>query len=119
MRVRQHQALVGVALLAVTGFALSGCSSGTSQASIEQTCQNVSAVLADGPDPDADPVGYALAQVMPLKQIHTSDSSLQQAIDNLASAYELFYQTKGSSSAQHAVDQAGSKLNAICPGATS
>ena len=50
---------------------------------VKTTCQQVSAVLSDGPDPGADPVGYAFAQVLPLRELHTSDSSLQTAIDDL------------------------------------
>jgi hypothetical protein len=76
-------------------------------------------VLSDGPDPDSDPVGYAEAQVIPLRQIHTSDSALQSAIDNLASAYAQFYETKGSAASAKAVTAASSQVNAICPGTAS
>ncbi len=37
----------------------------------KQTCKQVEAVLSDGPDPEADPVGYAQAQILPLREIHT------------------------------------------------
>ena len=63
-------------------------------------------MLTDGPDPDADPVGYALAQVGPLRQIKpTSDQPLQTAIDQLASAYQRFYAAGGvGASVKRAVD---------------
>jgi hypothetical protein len=79
----------------------------------------VSAVLSDGPDPGADPVGYAFAQVLPLRQLHTSDSSLQTAIDDLATAYQDFYSSKGDKAAAKAVSKASDEVNAICPGAAS
>ena len=40
-------------------------------------------MLSNGPDPDADPVGYAQAQILPLREIDTSDANLHQAIDAL------------------------------------
>jgi hypothetical protein len=77
----------------------------------------VSAVLSDGPDPGADPVGYAFAQILPLRQIKTSDQTLRNAIDNLASAYEQFYKANGvGQPASHAVSQSAARINALCPG---
>jgi hypothetical protein len=88
---------------------------------VQQTCQAVTAVLTDGPDPDADPVGYALAQVRPLRQIKpTSDQPLQTAIDQLASAYPQFYAAHGvGASVKRAVTRASDRLDALCPGAAS
>jgi len=74
-------------------------------------------VLSDGPDPGADPVGYAEAQVLPLRDIHTSDKALGTAIGDLASAYEQLFTTNGATAAKHAVSEASDKVNAICPGA--
>jgi hypothetical protein len=107
--------------LVVGAGLLSACGSDSSQASaaVKNTCQQVSAVLSDGPDPGADPVGYAEAQVLPLRQIHTTDPSLQRAIDSLASAYRQFSSTNGATAAKHAVTRASEKVNAICPGAAS
>jgi hypothetical protein len=79
----------------------------------------VSAVLSDGPDPGADPVGYAFAQILPLRQIQTSDSALHAAIDELATAYQEFYSSNGDKVAAKAVSKASDKVNAICPGAAS
>jgi hypothetical protein len=101
---------------------LAGCSSsGSSSAagSTSSSCQSVAAILTDGPDPGADPVGYAEAQVLPLRQLHTSDHSLGTAVSDLAEAYQVFYQTNGSSSAKAAVQKASARLDSICPGATS
>lgn len=106
-------AVICAGLLAACG------SSPTSTSALHSTCQQVSAVLSDGPDPDADPVGYAQAQVLPLSQIHTSDTSLRSAIAELASAYQRFVAANGAKAANDAVNKAADKVNAICPGSAS
>src|SRR5271170_3553540 len=58
---------------------------------VHVACSQVSAVLSDGPDPAADPVGYAEAQVLPLGQIRTPDPQLRAAITGLAGAYRAFF----------------------------
>jgi predicted Zn-dependent protease len=101
--------------------ALAACgssSASSSQAAHTQTCQQVTAVLSDGPDPAADPVGYAEAQVLPLRQIHTSQKSLQQKIDELASAYHAYSSKNGSRAAKTAVTLASRQIDAVCHGAT-
>jgi len=111
--------LIAAALMAAV---LCSCgSSGHSAASATQdTCQRVSAVLSDGPDPDADPVGYAEAQINPLRQINAPDQALHTAIGQLADAYQQVFASNGtSSSARQAVAAASKKVDAICPGATS
>jgi hypothetical protein len=91
-----------------------------SAAAVRATCTKVSAVLSDGPDPDADPVGYAEAQILPLGQIRTSDVRLRAAIGKLASAYRTFFDSNGSSStAKLAVATASKQINSFCPGAAS
>jgi len=98
---------------------LSACGSSgrsASQASVS-ACQHVTAVLSDGPDPGADPVGYAESQILPLRQIHTTDQPLQLAVDRLASAYETFFDDDGSFGAKEKLTQAASSVNALCPGA--
>lgn len=82
----------------------------------KQTCQQVEAALSDGPDPEADPVGHAQAQVLPLREIHTSNSSLHQAIGTLASAYQSFSTSNGSNSAKSAVESASKTIEHLCPG---
>jgi len=77
-------------------------------------------VLSDGPDPGADPVGYAEAQILPLRQISSADPALRAAISMLADAYQQFFASDGkSSNAKEAVTVASRKLDAICPGAAS
>jgi hypothetical protein len=102
---------------------VSACGSSTPHASAPataSTCQQVSAVLSDGPDPDADPVGYAEAQILPLRQITAPNQTLHAAITQLADAYQQFFASDGkSSNAKEAVSVAGNKLNSICPGAAS
>jgi hypothetical protein len=119
-----RRGLLGIATLAaLTGLLTScGASAGSGAASspaAKSACQKVGAALSDGPDPDADPIGYALAQVLPLRAIKVpSDQSLQRAIDNLASAYRTFYDENGAGGgARRAVGQAAKKINALCPGA--
>jgi hypothetical protein len=112
--------------LAAPGLAVLLCACGSSAHSaaqataIQSTCQQVSAVLSDGPDPDADPVGYAEAQIRPLRQISTSDRALRDDIGQLADAYQQFFDSNGTSSkAKEAVTVASNKVDSICPGATS
>jgi hypothetical protein len=101
----------------------SGCGSSSAPAAAsatENTCQQVSAVLSDGPDPGADPVGYAEAQILPLRQIRSANPALRAAIGQLADAYQQFFASDGKSgSAKQAVAAASSRLNSICPGAAS
>jgi hypothetical protein len=112
--------LIGTAVL-VTGCGSSAegasASSSPDKAQISATCTRVADVLSDGPDPTADPVGYALAQIMPLREIKTSVRALRQDIDAMASAYETVYKTNGEKGTEKAVEKAGKELDTICPGA--
>jgi hypothetical protein len=74
-------------------------------------------VLSDGPDPDADPVGYAEAQILPLRQLTIGDAKLHQAVLTLAGAYQAFSAgTKpGGATAALKVSKAEAAVNAICP----
>jgi hypothetical protein len=124
-------AVLGLTLIGLAA-ALAACASGApsssrptagrqvSAAAVRSACNQVSAVLSDGPDPDADPVGYAEAQILPLGQIRTADTPLRTAIGRLASAYEAFFASNGSSAAaKQAVASASKQVNAFCPGAAS
>jgi hypothetical protein len=110
---------LGVPLLAACSSGSSGGSSGQSQAPAA-VCQKVMGVLADGPDPDVDPVGYALSQIAPLGQIHTSDRDLAQRLSDLIAADQALVHSNGS---DHAATKSISKddagLNKVCPGAAS
>lgn len=113
---------IALATVATCAGLLGACGSGSSSSAVATgkaaSCQQVSAVLSDGPDPTADPVGYAEAQVLPLRDdVRTSDESLHTAVDNLASAYERFFAANGSTAASQAVDRAVKQVNTICPGA--
>jgi hypothetical protein len=111
-----------------TAAGAAGCSSSHSTASpaatssvsaLSQDCTNVSDVLADGPDPTADSVGYAEAQILPLKQLSYSDSAVHGAADRLDAAFSAFTAAQGSAQVQAAVQvtSAEDAINALCPGA--
>jgi hypothetical protein len=93
---------------------------GSASPTVSAACAQAGAALSDGPDPDADPVGYAEAQIKPLRAITTSDPALRTALSDLATAYARVFDTNGkNAAATRAIAAASSKLNAICPGATS
>jgi hypothetical protein len=109
-----------VLLACACGSSSSSSAAHASTAAVQSSCQQVSAVLSDGPDPDADPVGYAEAQILPLRGLSVSDQALRTAITQLADAYQEFFDSNGkSSSAKEAVTVASNKLDSICPGAAS
>jgi hypothetical protein len=118
---RWRVAAVPVAICAAMGLALSACSSSGHPAAASasaKTCQQVGAVLSDGPDPTEDPVGYAEAQILPLRQLHAADTRLRAAISELASAYAKFFASDGkSTAATSAVVAATTHMNKLCPGA--
>jgi hypothetical protein len=114
------------AAAAFLAVAIAGCGSPSSSRSpssavlgttVQQDCTAVTDVLADGPDPDADSVGYAQAQVLPLRQLKISDSALSRDVLALARAYQAFSAGRqaGSHAAAAAVTQAENSVNSICP----
>jgi hypothetical protein len=122
--IKPSTAVLGGLALSLAVLPACACSSSSSARAsvpaVQSTCDQVSAVLSDGPDPDADPVGYAEAQILPLRQLSVSDQELRTAITQLADAYEQFFASNGkSSNAKEAVAVASKKLNSICPGAAS
>ena len=77
------------AALALCAGSLAACGSSpaaghTSRPAAQTACLQLSEILSNGPDPDADPVGYAEAQTLPLHQIHTSFKTIGSAIDRNA-----------------------------------
>jgi hypothetical protein len=116
---------LGIALAALALPMLAACGTsaghpGAQGATTSAACTAVGAALSDGPDPDADPVGYAEAQITPLREIQTSDYALRVAIRDLAEAYARVFASNGTSSAaSKAVAAAAAKVNTICPGAAS
>jgi hypothetical protein len=111
---------LALALAACGGSAGTSASAAAASTSTRQSCQQIGAVLADGPDPDADPAGYAEAQILPLRQVRIADPPLKTAVGQLDSAYQQLFTSNGSSSAAvKAVAAASKKVSAICPGAAS
>jgi hypothetical protein len=121
--------LTALAALALA-LPVSACSSGpgtsaaatagtvTPEAASQQACQQVSDAEADGPDSDADPVGHAEAQILPLRQIRTPDAAIGTAIAGLADAYSGYLAANGASKAATAtLTTAINKINSLCPDA--
>jgi hypothetical protein len=107
---------LGLALL------LSACggSAPAPEVSAQKACQQVRAVLANGPDPEASPGGQAEAQLLPLRQIRTEDQRLRTAVSQLDAAYQHLFASQGTSSAATtAVAAATRKITSICRGAAS
>ena len=113
---------VAVAMAMAMALTLLLCACGSSKPALssaqvkKQTCKQVEAVLSDGPDSEADPVGHAQAQILPLRAIHTADVILHRAIDTLAAAYQSFSSTDGSGAAKSAVSTASKTVEHLCPG---
>jgi|SRR5580704_6527524 hypothetical protein len=125
----RHRAGPAVALSLLTPvlFALGGCGSSSSGAvtgasvppPTESVCTQIKGVLGNGPDPDADPVGYAEAQIGPLAAIHASTPTLQLAISSLDRAFKEEFNNQASPASKAAVRRAERELNTVCPGAAS
>jgi hypothetical protein len=112
--------LLAAVVLAAALLAACGSSGPTKAAGTSSACTAIGAALSDGPDPGADPVGYAEAQIKPLREIHVSDPALRTVVGDLASAYAGVFSSDGKSgAASKAVAAATKKLNAICPGVAS
>jgi len=83
-------------------------------------CQKILAVLSDGPDPDADPVGYALSQILPLGQIHTSDHTVSTTLRSLIKDDRALVKANGDDkTAKTGIKKADKSLNKACPGVAS
>jgi hypothetical protein len=123
---RLRRGRVGLTSLALAVPLLAACSSSSSAGISGQTqapaavCQKVLGVLSDGPDPDADPVGYALSQIAPLGQIHTSDNDLARRLSDLITADRALVSSNGSDhAATKSIAKDDADLNKVCPGAAS
>ena len=133
-RILQHHAsptqralirtLAGTAA-AFVALAVAACGSASSQASstallgtaVQQDCTLVADVLSDGPDAGADAVGYAQAQVLPLRQLTIGDPALHRAVLSLAAAYQTFSTSTGPTraAATLTVTKAENEVSKICP----
>jgi hypothetical protein len=107
-------------LVVGAGTLLGACGSGATANSeaniVKSACQKVGAALSDGPDPTADPVGYAEAQILPLEKIKVSDRKLQKAIDSLDSAYKDYFRASGAQGSSALVKRALNSVATFCPG---
>jgi hypothetical protein len=126
---------VVVALLAAP-LVLAACSSGpsTSSGSGSETsggggataalakapaavCQQLDGILSDGPDPGADPVGYALSQIRQLRALRSSDTALDATTLKLAEADQVFVNAAGNDkAAAAAIKKDDAAINTACPG---
>jgi hypothetical protein len=112
--------LAAIPALAACSGASHSATGAPRTAAVSASCSEVGTTLSDGPDPGADPVGYAEAQIHPLRAIRTSDPALGSAIRALAAAYANVFAHGGNDvSATRAISAASKKINAICPGAAS
>ncbi len=110
-------ALVSVGLAATMLVAACGSGSGRpSAAAVSASCTQVSAMLSDGPDPGSDPVGYAEAQIKPLRALPIPDAGLRGTVDRLADAYAaVFASNDASATAKSRLATAIAALNRTCP----
>jgi hypothetical protein len=119
--------------LVAAPLALAACSSGGSNPSSSGSgrsggvaaakapvalCNELDAVLSDGPDPGADPVGYALSQILPLQQqVHSSDTAVMATVNQLIAADQALYNSSGADkSASATIQKDYTAINKACPG---
>jgi hypothetical protein len=83
-------------------------------------CKKLHGIFSDGPDPDADPVGYALSQIKPLSAVHTSDHAASTVLTKLVAADRALYTSNGSDpAAKEEIKKADAQVNKSCPGVAS
>jgi hypothetical protein len=97
-------------------LALSACGS---PSALQSACNKVSAVLADGPNPHADPIGYAEAQMGPLLLVHAPTKALRSALEDLSAAYVQYFTTNGDAATKRLLSRATEQLSDVCPGVAS
>jgi ABC-type phosphate transport system substrate-binding protein len=116
--------LLTIPLLAAP-LGLAACSSGSSGSSASggaalapaALCEQLNGVFSDGPDPDADPVGYALSQILPLRGVHSSDHTVTTTLDALIAADQDLVQSNGSDkAAATTIKKSDHAINQACPG---
>jgi hypothetical protein len=117
-----------LALLAVPAV-LSACSTGSGSPSAATSggatpakasvalCQQLNGVFADGPDPGADPVGYALSQILPLQDVHSSNASVMATVSDLVRADQDLVKANGDDkAATAAIKKDDNAIDRACPG---
>jgi hypothetical protein len=118
----RHIALASVIVAAPLWAATSGASAGTLHVAKApaSVCAKLNAVFSDGPDPDADPVGYALSQIKPLGEVHTSDHAVHAALTKLIAADGALVKSNGADhAAKVAIKKDDHLVNESCPGVVS
>jgi hypothetical protein len=121
----RHVALASAIVAAPLWAATSGAGARTLHAAKAPAslCENLSGIFSNGPDPDADPVGYALSQIKPLGDVHTSDHAVHSDLTKLIAADRALV-ASGGSGHRATVDSKDIKkddhlVNAACPEAAS
>jgi hypothetical protein len=119
------RATAGTTAAVLLALAVAACGSSSSNSTdtavvgsaATQNCTSIADVLSDGPDPDADPVGYAQAQVLPLRQLSIANARLHRDVLALADAFEAFStgSDPGGTAAALKVADAENAVNTICP----
>ena len=104
-------------LAACGAGAAGGSSSGGAALAPAALCQQLNAVFADGPDPGADPVGYALSQILPLRAVHSSDRTVTSTLHRLIAAdQELVHSNGSDKAAGTTIKKSDDAINRACPG---
>jgi hypothetical protein len=109
--------VVAVPLWAACGSSGAGGGGAVQAKAPTALCNQVLAVLSDGPDPGADPVGYAMSQILPLGKIHTADHPVAATLHTLIAADRALVSSNGSDrSAKSTIKKDYTSLNSACPG---
>jgi len=118
----RHVALASVIVAAPLWAATSAASAATLHVAKApaSVCETLNGIFSNGPDPDADPVGYALSQIKPLGQVHTSDDAVHSDLTKLIAADRALVQANGSDhKAKVAIKKDDHLVNQACPGVIS
>ena len=118
-RVGLHSAALAVPLSVACGSDAWSRSSKQPQAPTA-VCQKVWRVLADGPDPDVDPVENALSQIELADRMQASERDLAQRLFDLTSAHGALLRSNGSDhAATKSIAKDDAHVNQVCPGVAS
>jgi hypothetical protein len=108
-------AIALASVLATSGVTGTPAASASTSSSLTTSCRSVTNVLSEGPTPSVDFVGYAEAQILPLRKLKITDTSLKKAVSGLDKAYEKVYATNGSKASTKASAAAFKSVKRICP----
>jgi hypothetical protein len=102
------------AILLTASLGLAAC--GSSGGGGPTACQRIGVQLKKGPNPESDPYGYAISQVLPLQQMPISHPGLQIAVRALSHAFLVYYQTSGKDTASDNLTKAKRRVDHYCHG---